>query len=180
MKRVTSSARNKHKSDYKRNKSLEEAIFFCVKKGKWATNETPPTPKTMWKRTEFVFCLIILHLWLTDTANARVDICSSLCRCVNESHFVKIHCDFTDNKVSQRPFLSRPRITHKPTIIRRTKKIAYRQVSATAHPNISLAWLTFPCLLAFSLTIRCNWIELRFICRRWHEKSKRNHRFWLS
>lgn len=54
----------------------------------------------MWKRRKFVFCLVVLQLWLIEAASSKVDICSSLCRCVNESHFVKIHCDFNDNKVS--------------------------------------------------------------------------------
>lgn len=57
-------------------------------------------PKTMWKCRKLVFALIILLLCLIETGNAESDICSSLCRCVNESHFVKIHCDFIDNKVS--------------------------------------------------------------------------------
>lgn len=54
----------------------------------------------MWKRRKVFLCLIVLQLWLIETINAKADICSSLCRCVNESHFVKIHCDLNDNRVS--------------------------------------------------------------------------------
>lgn len=65
----------------------------------------------MWKRRKFVFCLIVLHLWLIDAASGKADICASLCRCVNESHFVKIHCDFIDDKVSHKAVIASP-LTH--------------------------------------------------------------------
>lgn len=53
---------------------------------------------TMWKQKKILFYVIAFQLWLM-TVDARVDICASVCRCMNESHFVKIHCDFIENKV---------------------------------------------------------------------------------
>lgn len=55
----------------------------------------------MWKRRKILLCLIVLQLWLIETVHGDADICSSLCQCYNESHFVKVHCDLKDNRVSQ-------------------------------------------------------------------------------
>lgn len=95
------------KSDLKKRKTKRKVrrnqFYLFVLGRKWKTNEIPRQKReTMWKRKKHLILLVILHLWLIGTfeVEARVDICSSLCRCVNESLFVKIHCDFVDNKVS--------------------------------------------------------------------------------
>ncbi|CRK91252.1 CLUMA_CG004932, isoform A [Clunio marinus] len=46
-------------------------------------------------KTFLGYYVIVLLLWISDTTNSQVNICSELCRCVNESHFVKIHCELT-------------------------------------------------------------------------------------
>jgi hypothetical protein len=53
---------------------------------------------TMWALRSILFLIITVKE--LQIAYASTDICLSLCKCVNESRFVKIHCDFVESKVS--------------------------------------------------------------------------------
>lgn len=44
--------------------------------------------------------ILISFLFIAIEELYAAEICSTQCKCVNESHFVKIHCDFVENKVS--------------------------------------------------------------------------------
>lgn len=158
---------NKHKSDLrkKENKSLKESILsVCTTtkvKNKWNSTHTR---KTMWKRRKYLICLVILYLWLIETVEGKVDICSSLCRCVNESLFVKIHCDFIDNKVSHCEIfasyreMSRVYSTHGLSHSSNLPPPTHTLFFDSCSPHILNC---FVYLLTFSITLKCNWIVHR-------------------
>jgi hypothetical protein len=71
----------------------------------------------MWRRRKISICSVLIHIHcilliiaiVSTTAivsNGKSDICSTLCRCVNETGIEKVHCDFIDDKVSHALVLS--------------------------------------------------------------------------
>lgn len=152
----------------------------------------------MWKSS---LCLIILQIWLLEQANGKVDICTALCRCVNESRFVKIHCDLIDNKVShgllhthrnyyQRNFYVSRKGTRNPKPANSPERRKYR-LSQIAHPpthNLSTCLescyifscehekrKTYSCLLIDILGYNQMQLNEIVVCSV-DEKAKLNHR----
>jgi hypothetical protein len=151
---------NKHRKVIWRrneNKSLEESILsVCATDESEKTNEIPRHRReTMWKRRKHLICLVILYLWLIESVEVegKVDICSSLCRCVNESLFVKIHCDFFDSKVSHCEILT----LIANCLCSPAAQLIAKQ-AATAHTHFILTHILncFVYLLTFSITLICN------------------------
>lgn len=48
----------------------------------------------------FIQITLLLNASKASAADPKVDICTSLCRCGNETGIEKIHCDFIEDKVS--------------------------------------------------------------------------------
>ena len=117
-------------SNIKRERRKATEFFYTQShqnemRNKW--NSTVRDINNMWwRRRKISFCsvLINIHCLLlitnivsstTIVSNSKIDLCTTLCRCANETGIEKIHCDFKNDKVSHiLRFLNLSHLPHNP------------------------------------------------------------------
>ena len=85
---VLKKIRNKWHQRTKEMRNKWNSIIMCI------------TRKISFCLLVFIQITLLLNASKAAAADPKVDICTSLCRCGNETGIEKIHCDFNEDKVS--------------------------------------------------------------------------------